>query len=217
MNRLHFDLAHQKLTDYLLHFCVSRIHGTRNAAVERPRTFGTHAGFVSTEVPEDPSLLHAGDLLLISGHRNPLWRMAWLKRVKLGECGPEYIVQSTQGEGEVTCMHNVSVSFFHRPTLAQHPEWRWTNEQHWFMDRWLEAVMQHRDTRLIAPMMPVFFGDSVCLKARGRFGISDFRPEKTINDFREMTQDSILSCYDELCQQLHTDKVLKATPTEVDL
>jgi hypothetical protein len=209
LQRTHFDIAHQKITDYLLHFCVSRIHGLLNAAGDRPRTFGTHTGFVTIDLVNEQEALRPGDLLLISNHRDPKWRMAWLKRIRVTENGLEYLIQSTQGEGEITCMDNLSVSFFHRPTLAQHPEWRWTNEQHQLADQWLETVMDHRDTRLIAPMMPVFFGDSVVLKARGRFGISECRPEKTINDFRELTQESLLACFDELCQQLHTDKVLK--------
>jgi hypothetical protein len=213
MNRTHFDIAHEKLNDYLLQFCLSRIHGMHNAAEDRPRTFGTHTGFVSIELNRDAEFLQTGDLLLISGHRNPKWRMAWLKEVRVGEAGPEYLVQSTQGEGEVTWMHNVSMSFFHRPTLEHHPEWRWTNEQHQLADQWMDVVTANRDTRLIAPMMPVFFGDSVRLKARGRFGISDFRPQKTIDDFHCMTQENLLAVYDELCQMLATDK---ATKVEVD-
>ena len=210
MNRAHFDISHQKITDYLLQFCVSRIHGMHNAASEHPRTFGTHTGFVSIELAGECDVLHKGDLLLISGYRNPKFRMAWLKDIRVTCRGTEYLVQSTCGEGEVAWLHNVTVSFFHRPTLEQHPEWRWTNEQHWIADQWMEAVTQHRDTRLIAPAIPVFLGDSVRLKARGRFGISDFQPEKTIEDFRELTQQTMLSTFDELCQQLHTDKVLRA-------
>jgi hypothetical protein len=213
LNRLHYDIAHQKLTDYLLHFCVSRIHGLHNAESAHPQTFGAHAGFVSTDLSGQRDVLHKGDLLLLTGHRDPKWRMAWLNQVKSSHRGTEYLVQSTCGEGEVTWIDNIDIAFFHRPTLKLHPEWRWTNEQHQLADQWMECVMANRDTRLIAPMMPVFFGDSVRLNARGRFGISDFKPSKTISDFRELTQHSLLSIYDELCQMLHTDTTLKA---EVD-
>lgn len=208
-NPLHFDIAHQKLTDYLLHFCISRIHGMSNAESDRPRTFGTHTGFVSIELSGERDVLHKGDLLLLSGHRDPKWRMGWLRQVKVTERGTEYLVQSTCGEGEVAWMNNIDVSFFHRPTLRAHPEWRWSNEQHHLADLWMASVMENRDTRLIAPMMPVFFGDSVRLTARGRFGISDCKPSKIISSFRELTQQSLLGTYDELCQRIHTDTVLK--------
>lgn len=209
MNPSHFDIAHEKLTDYLLHFCVSRIHGIHNAASEHPRTFGAHTGFVSVNLAGDQKVLRAGDLLLLSGHRLPGWRMAWLKQVRTTCRGPEYLVQSTRGEGEVICMDNIEVSYFHRPTLEQHPEWRWTNEQHQCADHWMDSVTQNRDTRLVAPMMPVFFGDSVQLKARGRFGITDFKPTMTIEDFRQLTSEKMLGCFDELCQQIDTRKALK--------
>lgn len=209
MNPCHYDLAHEKLTDYLLQFCLSRIQGMDNAASDTPETFGTNTGFVSIELACDREVLQAGDLLLISGHRKPAWRMAWLKQVRVGNRGTEYLVKSTQGEGEVTWLDNVSVSFFHRPTLEQHPEWRWNNEKHHFADRWMESVTQSRDTRLIAPVMPVFFGDSVQLKARGRFGICDFKPSIMIHDFRSLTHESVLGCFDELCQQMDTHQVLK--------
>lgn len=210
MNRCHYDIAHQTITDYLLQFCVSRIHGMTNAASDKPRTFGAHTGFVSLDLAGGEDALKPGDLLLISGHRRLEFRMGWLKQVRVACCGTEYLVQSTMGEGQIDWLHNVEVSFFHRPTLEQHPEWRWTNEQHQLADRWMETVTQCRDTRLIAPVIPVFWGDSVRLKARGRFGISDFIPEKTITDFRELTQEDLLLAFDELCQAIHTGKVLRA-------
>jgi hypothetical protein len=197
------------ITDYLLQFCVSRIHGMANAASETPRTFGTHTGFVSLDLAGGDDVLRKGDLLLISGHRRLEFRMGWLKQVRVTCRGNEYLVQSTCGEGQIDWLHNVEVCFFHRLTLEQHPEWRWTNEQHWLADRWMEAVTRCRDTRLIAPVMPVFWGDSVRLKARGRFGIADFMPEKTISDFRELTQEKLLAAYDELCQAIHAGKVLR--------
>jgi hypothetical protein len=210
MSRTHFDISHQKITDYLLQFCVSRIHGMDNAASETPRTFGTHTGFVSLELAGDQAVLELGDLLLISGHRRHEFRMGWLKQVRTTCHGAEYLVQSTCGEGQIDWLYNVDVAFFHRPTLAQHPEWRWTNEQHWLAEQWMEAVTQFRDTRLIAPVIPCFLGDSVRLKARGRFGISEIQPERLITDFRELTQDTLLSTYDELCQEIHTGKIVRA-------
>lgn len=127
MHAHHFDIAHEKLVDYLLHFCVSRIYGADNASQQQPRTFGGHTGWVSLELNGNPALVE-GDLLLLAGHKQPKWRMAWLKKVQ----DSKYLVQSVMGEGEQTWMSNVEISHFHRPTLAQHPEWRWTNEQHQF-------------------------------------------------------------------------------------
>lgn len=205
MNPQHYDLAYEKLVDYLMHFCVSRIYGSENAAQAQPRTFGGHTGFVSLELAGDPAL-HTGDLVLMSGHRQPKWRMGWLKKVRtLSEGGgAEYLVQSVMGEGEQAWFSNVSVSYFHRPTLLQHPEWRWTNEQHLFADQWVSLVLDKRETQLIAPMMPVFLGDSVTLRARTRFGLDDYKPSITIPDFRKLEQADLLQCYDELCQKYET-------------
>jgi hypothetical protein len=215
MNPQHFDIAHQKLTDYLLHFCVSRIYGGDNAAQESPRTFGGHAGFVALELSGEPGLKE-GDLLLLTGHRQSKWRMAWLKRVRNTGVEQQYLIQATHGDGETTWIDNVQASYFHRPTLQAHPEWRWTNEQHMFADQWLEAVMDRRETTLITPMIPVFFGDSAVLKARGRFGLSDYKPSKTIPDFRQLSKDDLLRCYDELCQMFDTHQAVRVDK-EVDL
>jgi hypothetical protein len=203
MNPQHFDLAYEKLVDYLMHFCVSRIYGADNAAQDQPRTFGGHSGFVSMELTGDPTL-QEGDLVLLSGHRQPKWRMGWLRTVRNLPIGAEYMVHSVMGDGEVASFTNVSVSYFHRPTLKQHPEWRWTNEQHGMADEWIQTILAERQTSLIVPMQPVFLGDSVTLKARARFGLDEFKPSITLADFRSLTKADLLSCYDALCQKWDT-------------
>jgi hypothetical protein len=208
MNPQHFDIAYEKLNDYLLHFCVSRIYGTENAAEAQPRTFGGHSGFVSLELAGE-QLLEEGDLVLLSGHRQPKWRMGWLKEVQVLPVGAEYLVQSVMGDGALARFTNVSVSYFHRPTLAQHPEWRWTNEQHRFAEEWLTLVHDNRDTQLITPLPPSFSGDSVTLKARARFGLDGFKPSINIPDFRRLDSFALLRCYDELCQNYDTFQATK--------
>jgi hypothetical protein len=208
MHAHHYDIACEKLVDYLLHFCVSRIYGADNASQQQPRTFGGHTGWVSLELNGDPALVE-GDLLLLAGHRQPKWRMAWLKKVRITGICAEYLVQSVMGEGEQTWMTNVEVSHFHRPTLAQHPEWRWTNEQHRLADEWMAQCHEHRQTQLLAPMMPVFLGDSVTLKARARFGLDDYKPSITFSDFRTLGKDDLLRCYDDLCLKFETFRALK--------
>ncbi|MFP3645190.1 hypothetical protein [Paraburkholderia sp. SIMBA_054] len=209
MHAQHYDIAYEKLVDYLLHFCVSRIYGEDNASQQQPRTFGGHTGWVSLELNGDPALIE-GDLLLLAGHKQPKWRMAWLKKVRKSGMSAEYLAQSVMGDGEQTWMSNVEVSHFHRPTLAQHPEWRWTNEQHQFADTWINVVSEHRNTQLIAPMMPVFLGDSVTLKARARFGLEDSKPSITLPDFRSISSEELLQCYDTLCQKHDTFRASKA-------
>lgn len=208
MNSQHYDIAYEKLIDYLMHFCVSRIYGSENATQQQPRTFGGHTGFVSLELDGDPTLKE-GDLVLLSGHKQPKWRMGWFIKSK----GHEYLVQSVMGEGEQTWMTNISVAYFHRPTLQTHPEWRWTNEQHQFADAWMTLVSGNRDTQMLVPMMPVFLGDSVTLKARARFGIEEhkqFKPSITISDFRQLGEHELLHCYDELCQSYDTYRATRS-------
>jgi hypothetical protein len=216
MNPHHYDIAYEKLVDYLMHFCVSRIYGDDNAAQEQPRTFGGHAGFVSLELSGEPAL-HEGDLVLLSGHRQPKWRMGWLKAVRNLPMGCEYMVQSVTDDAEVASFTNVSVSYFHRPTLKLHPEWRWTNEQHEFAEHWTQLIMAERQTQLVVPMQPVFLGDSadsVTLKARARFGLDDYKPSITLADFRSLGSHELLGAYDQLCQMFDTRQALRGA-TEV--
>lgn len=213
MNPHHYDIAYEKLVDYLMHFCVSRIYGGDNAAQEQPRTFGGHAGFVSLELSGEQALVE-GDLVLLSGHRLPKWRMGWLKEVRNLPIGAEYMVQAVMGDAEVASFTNVSVAYFHRPTRIAHQEWRWTNDQHEFAEHWIQLVSTERSTQLVAPMQPVFSGDSVSLKARARFGLDNYKPSITIPDFRSMSSDSLLTTYDQLCQMFDTRQVVKVR-TEV--
>lgn len=203
MNPQHYDIAYEKLVDYMMHFCVSRIYGADNAAQEQPKTFGGHAGFVSLELTGNPTL-QEGDLVLLSGHKQSKWRMGWLKTVHNLPMGREYMVQSVMGDGEIASFTNVSVSYFHRPTRQFHPEWRWTNDQHEFSDHWISVVLSERDTQLLMPMQPVFLGESVVLKARSRFGIGDYKPSINVPDFRSLGAVDLLRCYDELCQKRDT-------------
>lgn len=57
--------------------------------------------------------------------------------------------------------------------------------------------------------MPVFLGDSVTLKARTRFGLEDCKPSINYPDFRKMSSDDLLQCYDELCQRYDTFRAAK--------
>lgn len=203
MNPAHYDIAYSKLVDYLLHFCMSRVYGTSETTSQTPRTFGGSAGFCSLDIPGQCEL-QPGDLVLLSAANSPKFRLSWFieSRIPEGGVDREYALRSAQGDGEECWWSNVGVSYFHRPTLAHHPEWAWTNEQHEFNSMWLKACYEDNDAYMIVPMQVCFSGDKVELRTRMRHSLDEYKPIIHLENFRDVTRLELGDHYQQL-EKMH--------------
>ena len=128
----------------------------------------------------------SGDLILLTSIRMPRWSLCWLHDTR--DSGTNYLCESVE-TGELCWWSNVGVRIFDRETVSYHPEWRWSDRQHEFNDRWDRVCRRDHNAYITLPV-PASFGDGyeVTLATRTRYGLNDERPSQTFPDWRKVTK-----------------------------
>ena len=184
--------AYAAIVDYILQFGVSRIY--ENSESEYPRTSGGSVGFVSTGFSGSDSA-KIGDLICLESARQSPWRLSWLREARAERGGDtSYLCESVQ-DGTLCWWSNVGVSYFHRSTLEKHPEWRWTDEQYAFNEKWMKACKRH-DPYLYRPLWADFAEDGTpTIGTRSRFDFDGFRATGTVPNWKKITQKALADMY----------------------
>lgn len=167
------------------------------------RTFGdqrTHGGlleysFIETRAPSP------GTLVALQAAPSSKWYLSWVV-----SCGwpenhacMEYALESIE-DGEICNWSNVSVWAMPRTTTDGHPEWRWTDKQHEFNDRWTRLCHKDRNAHSYLPCRAKFYDDgkNVSVELRSRFNFDEtFHPNRWFDDWRKVTDAELLAFYDE--------------------
>jgi len=134
------------------------------------------------------------------------WYLSWLVEYKPGDW-PVYALESIE-DGEVCNWSNIGLIAYNAAQVASHPEWRWTDEQFAFKDRWNRACYKKRDAYIYLPTFPVFDkeGDGVTLGVRVRFGLDERIPTRHFDNWRKVRIADMLAFYDEMSAQLAIKK-----------
>lgn len=190
--------AYAAIIDYLIQFGVSRIH--EGEETDNPRTTGASVGFVPTGCfgRGDAKI---GDLIRLESAPQSVWRLSWLREIRAergGDLG--YLCESIQ-DGTLCWWSNVGVSYFHRPTLARMPEWRWSDEQYAFNEKWMKACKRH-DPWMYRPLMADFAEDGTAtVGTRMRHDIDGLRPTTVVPNWKKITQKALSEIYLQLVSQ----------------
>lgn len=183
--------AYAAIVDYLLQFGVSRIY--ENAESEYPRTTGGSVGFVSTGFSSVDSA-KIGDLIRLESAPQSVWRLSWLREIKFEHGGESYLCESVK-DGTLCWWSNVGISYFHRPTLKNHPEWKWSDAQYAFNEKWMKACKRH-DPYLYRPLWADFAEDGTpTIGTRSRFDFDGFRATGTVPNWKKITQKALGEMY----------------------
>lgn len=139
-----------------------------------------------------------GSLVAMQSMRDPQWYLAWVLGVTNaeGSWGATYRLESVE-TGEIADWSNVGIYEYDRRQTDNHPEWRWSDEQWSFKARWDRLCYQERSAYIVLPLMPSFDGERVELGTRIRFGMGDPPPARWFDKWSDLTDDEILSFYDE--------------------
>lgn len=144
-----------------------------------------------------------GDLVALQSAAPSKWYLGWLisRERPEGWHDEQYTIESIE-DGELCNWSNVSLIYYDRSQVSGHPEWRWTDRQHQFNDRWKRVCYKDRDAYIYLPIQPAFHQDgSVTLGTRTRFGLDDTRPTRLFPDWRKVTKATMLAFYDEAVAQ----------------
>lgn len=138
-----------------------------------------------------------GDLVALKAAPSTKWYISWLvsKQWPEGYACEQYTLESIE-DGELCDWHYVELVYYNRTQVESHPEWRWTDEQHAFNDRWKKVCFNERDAYIYLPTQAVFDGDAVTLGTRTRYSLDDFRATKRFTQWRKITKKQMLEFYD---------------------
>lgn len=127
-----------------------------------------------------------GDLVRLRSIRLHQWSLCWLHEIR--NDGQEFLCENIE-TGEMCWWSNVGVEYLDRETVEAHPEWRWTDRQHEFNQRWNRVCYKDHDAYITLPVRAKFGGGfEVTLGTRTRFGFDDYLPSKTFADWRKVTK-----------------------------
>lgn len=132
-----------------------------------------------------------GSLVALKSMREPDFYLGWVHDVK----NTVYTVESLE-TGELIDWTNVSVLEYDSRTTDKHPEWRWTDEQWSFKDRWDRLCYKEREAYIVLPLFPEFDGDAVTLSTRIRHSWGDPPPSKRFDAWQAVTDNDMLAYYD---------------------
>lgn len=148
-----------------------------------------------------------GDLVALQAAPATKWYLSWLvsRQWPEGHACEQYTLESIE-DGELCDWSNVGLMYYDREEVELHPEWRWTDEQHEFNDRWLRSCRKERDAYMHVPLMAQFSGDGVTLGLRTRWSLYGYKPSKTWDNWKKVTIKQMLQFYDDAVANAPTAK-----------
>ena len=180
--------ARRDILSYITSFCLSRNYGT-----------GANVGglsenhFLPLEVPK------VGDLVSLQSAPVSEWYLSWyLEEIPRNDSFDTIHVLESVDTGELCNWSNVSFSVLNRSVVANHPEWRWSDKQYEFKDRWFNACYRKRNAYIDRPCKPEFREDgSVTLSTRKMFDYGE-GSSRIFDNWKKVLVRDMLEFYDSI-------------------
>ena len=158
-----------------------------------------------------------GSLVATSGAPETKWYLSWVVETELHEGGwHRYLLRSVE-DGELSWWENVWLFRYSQERVQARPDWRWTDKQFDFRDRWHKVCYKQHDAYMVLPCRPTFHDNgSVTLSLRERHGgFRDhykFHHERTFDSWRKTTMKMMSEFYLEGCAESKklSEKIRKA-------
>jgi hypothetical protein len=140
-----------------------------------------------------------GSLIALNAAPPSKWYLSWLHEIKHQPHGYHSYLLESIDDGELIWWNNVGMNVYDQSQIAAHPEWRWTDVQHEFNDKWKRACFKGRDAYMYLPMQAEFSagGSGVVLRLRVRHAFDDVHYEKHFPSWKKLTKKAMLEFYDE--------------------
>lgn len=114
-----------------------------------------------------------GDLVCLTSASPSEWYLSWyLELIPQSDYYSNIHVLESIETGKVCNWRNVGFDILCRDVVKQYPEWRWTDKQYAFKDRWFRACYKKRAAFMTLPKSPIFHdGGGVTIGTRKRHGL----------------------------------------------
>jgi len=143
-----------------------------------------------------------GDLVALGSAPSSKWYISWLIEVNPNKGWPKYLLKSIE-DGALCWWENVGFHAYVSEKIS--PDWKWSDRQFKFYDRWRRVAYKKHGAYIVLPG-PTIFGDddSVTLKLRERFGghrdDNQFHFEKTFPRWQKTTMEMMSEFYLKGCR-----------------
>lgn len=160
--------ARIRILSHLAQFSFQRYFKDQPCNGSRDMSFQT-SGFGTSAEP--------GDLVTLQSAPFSKWYLSWFiqKHRPEGYADDVYVLESIE-DGELCNWTNVGMDYYDRGCVANHPEWRWTDRQFKFNDRWWKTANQTGENYTYRPLDVTFIEDRVSFRIRTKWNFNE-RPE----------------------------------------
>lgn len=131
-----------------------------------------------------------GDLVIMDALKDSEWHFSWIMNIEESNDnrGTVYTLRSIE-TGRENDFHWVALSYLDRAAVALFPEFRWTDRQIAFNERWRDVCSQKFDPRRIEASDVDFLEDGrVVLGIRSVRRENSFSQSITLKDWRKVTR-----------------------------
>lgn len=147
-----------------------------------------------------------GSLCKLSSAPISKWYLSWLREMRVGEIGTEYLMESID-DGSLCWWSNVSVDWIDKSTTDEYSKLHWTDSYYQFDDMWNKAF-HRKNAYVLRAGLPMFHSDrSVTVVAREMFQQpTPGSLEKTFPDYTKVRLKDLMQAYDELYAEMVESK-----------
>jgi hypothetical protein len=184
--------ARLAILNYIVASCKSMKYGDMPTCGGFDKNYFTpYHGFSGDIVPQ------TGDLVTPTVAPHSEWYLSWyVEYISKGDHFEDIHVLESIETGRLCNWSNIGLDILCREVVKNHPEWRWTDKQYEFKDRWFRACYKKRDAYMTLPVPPTFHdGGGVTLGTRKRFGLGSSYYKKFPNWKKVLIRD-MLEFYD---------------------
>lgn len=163
-----------------------------------PITPPINRGILPENYFENVKYPNNGDLIVLKSAPVSKWYMSWYIRCNKNDniFSDDHLLQSIE-DGELCNWRNVSFIRINPEIVNKHPEWRWTDTQWKFKERWFSTCYKKRDAYITLPKYPVFEeSGSVWLGTRKRWG-NGSETRKKFTNWKKVRIKDMLDFYDQ--------------------
>jgi len=172
-----YNRARIEILNYVVAFCTTTIYDGKNFP-----SFNEGNGFASCGIRETPPI---GSLVRMMAAPFTKWYLSWVMEVKKEESGyHKYLLRSID-DGCLSWWENIGLFYMPLEHSDKFPQWKYSDKQYEFWDRWKEASKQE-DVYILAALRPTFNESSVTLELRKKHS-DDIVGSKTFPDWKKLT------------------------------
>lgn len=111
-----------------------------------------------------------GDLVAMSSAPPSKYYLSWVEEIEdFGKGYRKWLLKSIE-DHSLCWWENIGLCAYDRKTVAKRDQWKWSDQQFKFQDKWRRTCFGKHDAYLILPGPTTFNGESVNLTIRERWG-----------------------------------------------